>query len=222
METYGTSYKWGTVFFPKQLKEETYLLYAFVRVADNIVDDRAMSRHEAKKELVEMRKRFWQHLEDAALEDGDELCKAFAELCREKGIPRERVDQFFAAMLADCGESIYQTYEELQEYMVGSAEVVGLMMCKLIGYDDAEEEEVFARARLLGEAMQYTNFLRDIKEDWLQYNRLYMPLDRLQQFDCNHEVVKRYCEGADRDANWDRFMAHQIIVTKELYREANQ
>jgi phytoene/squalene synthetase len=65
--------------------------------------------------------------------------------------------------------------------MYGSAEVVGLMMCKLIGYESEQEAEVFRTACLLGEAMQYTNFLRDIQEDYVEHGRIYMPLERLQQ-----------------------------------------
>ena len=187
---------------------------------DDIVDDTTTPGHAAKKLLLAMKQQF--HTAYMQGWVAWDLCSEFAQLCHDKDIPTERVDSFFDAMLADCNDSYYKTYAELQQYMVWSAEVVWLMMCKLIGYDKEKEAEVFEHARLLGEAMQYTNFLRDIKEDRLQYRRLYMSLDRLQQFDCNHDVVKRLCEGADSTESWNRFMAHQVVVTKELYDKANK
>lgn len=220
MEQHWTSYKRGTIFFPKELKEQTYLLYAFVRKADDIVDDMTMPWTQAKKNLLAMKQSF--HTAYQWWWNEWELCTEFAQLCHDTAIPIERVDSFFDAMVADCSESFYKTYKELQHYMVGSAEVVWLMMCKIIWYNPTEEKEVFFHARLLWEAMQYTNFLRDIKEDRLQYNRLYMPLDRLQQFDCSHDMVRRFCEGADCNDSRDKFMAHQIITTKELYDTANK
>jgi len=220
MEKHGTSYKRGTIFFPKELKENTYLLYAYVRRADNVVDDSWVAGHEAKKELFRLHQLF--HAVYGGEKTDDSLTQEFSQLCHDYEIPTDWVDSFFEAMIADCSESFYQTYEQLQHYMVGSAEVIGLMMCKLIGYDKTEEEEVFTHARLLGEAMQYTNFLRDVKEDWLMHNRVYMPLDRLQEFDCNHECVKRFCEWADINESRERFMAAQINSCTEQYIEANK
>jgi len=221
MSTYWTSYKWGTAFFPNTLKQQTYLLYAFVREADNIVDDWMAWHEQALKELLLMQDQFhqsmnWNHAH------WKELISEFSKLCNKKEIPLERVDDFFDAMKADTQESFYKTYSDLQTYMRGSAEVIGLMMCKLIGYKKEQEEEVFRTAKLLWEAMQYTNFLRDIKEDWHEHWRIYMPLERLQQFDCNHHCVQQFCKWNPINSSREQFMAQQISLTKDLYTEANK
>ena len=78
--------------------------------------------------------------------------------------------------------------------MVGSAEVVGLMMCQIIGYPPHDQEKTFYHARKLGEAMQYTNFLRDIKEDRVERQRIYIPQDRLTPFGLDQNDIKKYCE----------------------------
>lgn len=106
--------------------------------------------------------------------------------------------------------------------MYGSAEVIGLMMCKLIGYDESQEQEVWRTAKLLGEAMQYTNFLRDISEDLLEYDRIYMPEDRLLQHDLNHILLTQYVQGKPVDERWQKFVSAQVLQCKELYREANK
>ncbi len=220
MSQFWTSYKWWTLFFPKELKEQTYLLYAFVREADNFVDDKNLSWKEANKKLLTMQKHYHDSIK-WKYEHWNTLCKEFAQLCIIKDIPTSWVDDFFAAMLADTKESYYKSYKSLQTYMRWSAEVVWLMMCKLIWYDPHQEEEVFRTAKLLWEAMQYTNFLRDVLEDWMLYWRIYMPSDRLQKYDCNHECIKRFCEWNKINSSRETFMAQQISLTKELYKEAN-
>jgi len=107
------------------------------------------------------------------------LIDEFVALAHEHHFQRAWIEAFFAAMRMDTEKYFYNTYAELEAYMYGSAEVVGLMMTTLIGYT-GESDEVFLYARRLGEAMQYTNFLRDIGEDRNDHHRVYMPLDRLQ------------------------------------------
>jgi 15-cis-phytoene synthase len=92
------------------------------------------------------------------------------------------MDAFWEAMGNDLKTMRYDSYEQLQSYMYGSAEVVGLVMCDLIGYDAEHREETLAGARKLGEAMQLTNFLRDVAEDWNELGRIYMPSDDLSRF----------------------------------------
>lgn len=72
----------------------------------------------------------------------------------------------------------YETYTDLQTYMYGSAEVIGLILLKIFGCDEAAAEKP---ARALGEAMQFTNFLRDIYEDFHDRNRIYIPLADLRE-----------------------------------------
>lgn len=263
METHGTNYKRWTLLFPKTLREQVYLLYAFVRTADNFVDTTALTPQASNQALTRMQETFhyfidwwtwwgspwwedtWSETSCCNKQDTaqnhknththnqpnsthrtpvDLLMFDFARLVKDKEIPTERVDSFFDAMLADTDpkKSHYQTYDELKVYMHGSAEVIWLMMCKLIWYRRSQEAYVFKTAKQLWEAMQYTNFLRDIKEDRQQYNRIYIPEESLQQFDCNHTILKTFINGTPPTEQRKQRMEQQIIHTQELYAQAEQ
>ena len=97
-------------------------------------------------------------------------------------------------MIDDCSVHRYETYEQLECYMYGSASVVGLMMCHLIGFTDpAHEETAKAYATELGNAMQLTNFLRDVREDYEDLGRIYIPTDILQDHGLSHEDIISFC-----------------------------
>lgn len=232
MREHGTSYYLANRFFPKEIKKDVFALYAFVRIPDDVVDEPWVDPVWARKELERM---WWvferlhqelslnpSHWGEDPLWEWKQVAYAAAHLFHKKWIPIERAKDFFAAMYADLDKKVYTSYIELQWYMYGSAEVVGLMMCKIIGYDDAQEEEVFRTAKLLWEAMQYTNFLRDIKEDLLEYDRMYIPEDRLIQHDLNHVLLTQYIGNKPVDERWQKCMSAQVLQCKELYREANK
>jgi len=226
MQQHGTSYYIANMFFPKELREKVFTLYAFVRVPDDLVDKPWLDVVRAKKQLQMMRKVFqhayeWTNQWWEQDQQRHHIAHKTAVLFHAHDIPLKRAEVFFAAMHADLEKKVYRTYEELQQYMHGSAEVVGLMMCKLIGYDPEQEQEVFRTAKLLWEAMQYTNFLRDIVEDSLEFDRLYIPEDRLVAHNLNHVLLQQYILGKPADATRETFMANQIMTCKELYREAN-
>lgn len=214
MTAYGKSYKRATLFFPKHIKKQVFLLYAFVREADNIVDTPLHTAATAD-ELEQMyQKTFaayhsWHHTDSL-------LINEFATLCHTARIPRSRVEAFFDAMKADCNHTPYTTYEELQSYMYGSAEVIGLMMGKIIGM----KEEGIEYAMKLGEAMQYTNFLRDIKEDHIHYGRIYIPQERLTPFGLSHDDIRAYCAWTAISESRKVFLQHEIMFTRTLYQES--
>lgn len=106
--------------------------------------------------------------------------------------------------------------------MYGSAEIVGLVMCDLIGYDEKHREETLAGARKLGEAMQLTNFLRDVAEDWNELGRIYMPSDDLAKFDLDHRDILTFCHEGRIDDRRTDFMKYMIDRCDKLYDEANQ
>lgn len=192
--THGTSYYLASLFFPKTIKQQVFLLYAFVRVADDIVDNEQEDQCEKLQILIDRTQNIFSPTPDTTTTPRDQIIIPFVELCKNKQIEQEWVETFLAAMKSDCEWVDYTHYEQLQSYMVGSAEVVGLMMCQIIGYNSNDQEKVFYHARKLGEAMQYTNFLRDIKEDWLDRQRIYIPQDRLTPFGLDQNDIKKYCE----------------------------
>lgn len=216
IKTYWTSYRLASLFFDKTTKEATFLLYAFVREADNIVDNWQHSPEESRARLQEMKSATLKTFQWG--DQPSQLINDYVTLCHDYKIPWKRTEAFFDAMIADTKKYRYATYKELQTYMYGSAEVIWLMMCRIIWV----EEEWLHYAKLLWEAMQYTNFLRDVKEDYLVHWRIYLPEERLLNFDLNHEVIKKFCTGTPINDSWKKFMAAQIVHCKACYSQANR
>lgn len=198
---YGTSYRLANYFFPTEIKHDVIMLYAFVRVPDNIVDSAYLS-FEQKEQLFDHYERLmWSIFADnmpASIAVADKewvaICTAMHALRQKYTIPDEWIQAFFDAMYQDLSKDRYDGYADVQDYMYGSAEVIGLMMTRIIGYDKEDETDVFYTARLLGEAMQYTNFLRDVLEDFTVHGRIYMPADRLAQCNLSHKDVVSLCK----------------------------
>lgn len=217
MNQYGTSYKRGTLFFPKALREKVYIVYAFVRVADQIVDTPGVDKVQARHELQTMQNktldaRQWKPCDDKL------ICE-FIVLAKQYDFERERIEAFFEAMRMDTNIDRYATYKQLQTYMYGSAEVIWLMMTQLIGYE-GDKAMVLSYAKKLGEAMQYTNFLRDVREDRVDHGRLYMPLEKLASFDLTHDDIITFAEQWNADNRWYAFCRAEVAFAKQLYQQA--
>lgn len=220
ISTYGTSYKRWTIFFPKQLRHDTQLVYAFVREADEYVDSNQRDHTQAQQELDIMLEAF--HSAYQWTPTWRKITDEFAILCNQKNIDPNRVDAFFSAMKQDTFPVSYDTYEQVQEYMYGSAQVIGLMMCQLIWYNISKQDEVFRTAKLLWEAMQFTNFLRDIQEDREDLGRIYMPSDHLSKHNLSHTLMKQYLiKKKPVDIEWKEFMQSQVARMRLTYLEAN-
>lgn len=170
----GKTFYYATRLLPERVRHPTYVLYAFFRVADEIVDDPdGASPAEQRDRLRE--------IEAAALgrePTDDPVLEAFSEVRRRYGIPDREVEAFVDAMRTDVEKSRYETYDELESYMRGSAAAVGVMMTHIMEADDADP--VLRRARLLGNAFQLTNFLRDVGEDVTDRDRIYLPRSTLE------------------------------------------
>ncbi len=226
MQRYGTSYYLATLFFPKNISQETMQLYKFVRIPDQIVDGEVqdwpvlattnLSEHylAAWKQLRAM----WKKRESVYTRNdySDEEWGLSAKLFHDKKIPFSYSRDFFDAMLMDTDTHRYQTYEQLQQYMYGSASVVGLMMCHITGF----EKEAIPYATLLGEAMQLSNFLRDIGEDYELLGRIYLPEQDLKRFDLTHNDIIYYCESKRIDERFVHFMQEYITLNRKQYAQA--
>jgi|YNPMSStandDraft_1061717.scaffolds.fasta_scaffold00015_81 phytoene synthase len=155
----------SSIFFPPSIRERVFRLYAFVRVADNFVD----SIPQQKEGFYQFKERYLKARNGTP--SGDEIIDSFVELSREMNFQDEWTDAFLRSMEADLFRSTYHTLEETLEYIYGSAEVIGYFMARIMELP----EEAFPFAALLGKAMQYINFIRDIAED-VELGRTYLPL----------------------------------------------
>lgn len=210
---YGKSYFFATRFFPAHLREATYVLYAFFREPDEIVDTNHTDTAAAEKELVTWIND-WHTCWESGGTSGSPVLRATYAVCNKHNIPFDYTVAFLNAMKQDLTKDRYATYAELEDYMYGSAAVVGRMMSHVIGFTD--EEATMGHADALGEAMQLTNFLRDIGEDYQQRGRIYLPQDELERFGITeHDIT----EGQISD-NWRELMQFQITRARALYTQA--
>ncbi len=226
MEQHWTSYFIANKFFPWDIRNDVFALYAFVRIPDDIVDQPQVDQVVARQKLIRYKEMFddiynWNVVIKTKNSQWEQVITETVMVFKKYDIPQIRAHDFLDAMFDDLQKKVYMSYSWLQKYMYWSAEVVGLMMCKIIWYKQSQEQEVFRTAKLLGEAMQYTNFLRDIVEDNRDYDRLYIPEDRLLSHDLNHVLLTQYILWKKVDSQRQKFMSQQVLFCKELYREAN-
>lgn len=213
---HGTSYYFASQLFPRETRLATYALYAFFRVPDEIVDTAAPQDVE---DALEVRRQLdaWRENWTRAYRDGDSedsILRVTSYVFHRYNIPFEHSESFLAAMESDLEKTRYRDYDELQTYMYGSAAVVGLMMTHVTGFSD---ERALQHAAQLGYAMQLTNFLRDIDEDFVQRGRIYMPLDELTHFGLSeNDIAERRFSGRFKE-----FVQFQAERAHSLYDDAN-
>lgn len=151
--------------FPKKVRRDVFTLYAFVRVADNLVDDQPVHPDEFRA--------FRQRWRDAerGTPAGDWVIDPFVELSHRRGFDRQWTEDFLSAMESDLDAKPCDSLDDVLRYTWGSAEVIGLFMVRILGLPDASWET----ACLMGRSMQFINFLRDVAEDY-GIGRRYLPL----------------------------------------------
>lgn len=206
---YGTTYYWSSLVLPRLTRHHVWALYAFCRLADDIVDDLGDAPTAARERaLADFGDRFFADL--AAGRSDDPVLRAVVHTVRSYGHDPSCFRRFLASMAMDLTVSTYATWDDLLGYMDGSAAVIGEMMLPVLEpyrYDDA-----LGPARDLGFAFQLTNFLRDVAED-LDRGRVYLPQEDLARFEA--DPSRRTVDGAWRD-----LMRFEIDRCRALYRSA--
>ena len=170
----GRTFYYATRLLPERVREQTYVLYGFFRIADEVVDgdeERTPAEQRARLETLREEALGRQPAEDPVVE-------AFSEVREETGIPDEEVHAFIDAMVTDIDTDRYETHDDVEVYIRGSAAAVGNMMSAVMGVTDPS---VRPHAMALGEAFQLTNFIRDVREDIHDLDRVYLPLETLRE-----------------------------------------
>jgi phytoene/squalene synthetase len=179
-KSYSTSFSSAVKMLAPSIREDIYNIYGFVRFADEIVD----SFHQYDKELLfEL---FEQDLEKALHNkiSLNPILNSYQHTVNRYEIPKDLIDAFMKSMKQDLYKKEYQTTAEYQEYIYGSADVVGLMCLKVfVKGNEVLYEELKQSAMRLGSAFQKVNFLRDLKADFEDLNRTYFPNTNLNQLD---------------------------------------
>lgn len=210
---HGKSYFFATAFFPARIRQAVFVLYAFFRVPDDLVDE-AKSPAQAEAMLSEWETKWWQVYASPEKYAHEPLLQAAAEVFHQYRVPKEYAESFLAAMRQDIHVSRYQALADVKRYMYGSAAVVGLILTCVIGCDP----KGIPHATALGEAMQLTNFLRDIKEDLHQRNRIYLPQDLMQK----HGVAESDLRASLLTPGFHALMQELIDQTEAWYTYAEE
>jgi len=179
-QSYSTSFALATKMLATTIRPDIYNIYGFVRFADEIVDTFHMFN---KRELFD---NFEMELK-AAIESKislNPILNSFQHTYHKYDIPYHLVDSFMKSMRMDLTKSEYLTNTEYEEYIYGSADVVGLMCLKVFVKGDLSGYEKLKNSAMsLGSAFQKVNFLRDLKADFEGLNRAYFPHANLMELD---------------------------------------
>ncbi|MDA9638817.1 phytoene/squalene synthase family protein [bacterium] len=179
-KTYSTSFSLATKMLSKKIRQHIYNIYGFVRFADEIVD----SFHDYNKEILF--KDFSSDLEKSLKNKIhlNPILNSFQATYHKFNIDKDLVDSFMSSMKKDLYKTKYMSNQEYEDYIYGSADVVGLMCLKVFVNGNAKKyEELKSFAMRLGSAFQKVNFLRDLKDDFEVLNRTYFPNTDLNQLD---------------------------------------
>lgn len=200
------TYFYSSLFFPPYIRQDVTSLYAFVRVADNYVDKNPQDRQGFDN--------FWQeyysNIDNCSTNDS--VIKSFCELANRKSFDKSWITAFENSMRTDFSPKKFITLENTLEYIFGSAEVIGLMMAKILDVSD----EGMHYASMLGRAMQYANFIRDIDED-LTLNRCYFPQVSLKEFNLSSLEIQ---ETKSKPNEFKNFISSQCELYYEWQSEA--
>jgi len=190
------TYFYSSLFFPTQVKHDVFQFYGFVRKADNFVDSIPQDHHGFQK----FEDKYYQSRNGTPSEDI--VIDSFVNLSTKKGFEDAWVDAFLSAMKQDLTKKTYETIQETIQYMYGSAEVIGLMMAKIMSLP----KESYVFSRYLGRAMQYINFIRDIAEDH-KFGRIYLPSEEMRQHGLD---TLQYEEAILKPEAFSSFIRQQI------------
>jgi phytoene synthase len=182
---YSTSFSLGISFLSKDLQQPIYGLYGFVRFADEIVD----SFHEYDKQALfdDFKRQTYDAIEKRI--SLNPILNSFQWVVNKYAIPLELIDLFLQSMEMDLNKQEYDQ-SKYEQYILGSAEVVGLMCLKVfVRGDEKAYLELKHAAMKLGSAFQKINFLRDLHADYYELNRAYFPGIDLTDF--NHSVKEQ-------------------------------
>jgi phytoene/squalene synthetase len=169
---YSTSFSMAVNMLSPKIRADIYNIYGFVRFADEIVD----TFHDFDKEQLMSHFENDYYFATKNKISLNPILHSFQQTVNKYNIPDEMVQAFLKSMKADLHKTDYKTKEEYDEYIFGSADVVGLMCLKVfVNGDDTQFLELKDAAMRLGSAFQKVNFLRDLKDDFELLNRSYFP-----------------------------------------------
>jgi phytoene synthase len=211
---YGRTYYLATLLLPAWKRPYVHALYGFARYADEIVDDlgSTLTPEEKAAALDTWGERFLAGEPAPDPRPGRDVLPAVRDTMARWSLPREHFEAFLHSMRMDLTVTEYETFDDLQKYVYGSAAVIGLQMVPIL---EPSSPAAYAYAGDLGIAFQLANFLRDVGED-LRRGRIYLPQESLRLFGVDRDRLARGVV----DAPIRRLLAFEIARCRELFRGA--
>jgi phytoene synthase len=209
---HGKTYYLATLLLPPAKRPFVHALYGFARYADEIVDDLNSTLSDEEKASA---LKNWgdQVLADIKVgKSHDHIGAALVDTVNRFEIPLSYFEAFLKSMTMDLTITEYHTYEDLLEYVYGSAAVIGLQMVPILG---ALNPDAYAAAEKLGIAFQLANFIRDVGED-LERGRVYLPITELQA----NGVTRQMLEDRVLTPQIKAALQFQIARVRQLQKEA--
>lgn len=202
------TYFYSSLFFPKGIRGDVFRLYAFVRKADDYVD----SIPQQKEKYFKFKGQYYKALSGQKV--NNEVIDSFVSLMNKRKFKKEWVDSFLKSMEMDLFEYKYNKLQDTKDYMHGSAEVIGLMMSKILGLPQKSYNE----AMRLGRSMQFINFIRDIDED-VKLGRTYFPKEDLDKFGLKDLKIDTVNKNKEK---YQDFINFQMRRYKRWQKEAEE
>ena len=185
---HGKTYYLATLLLPKAKRPHVHALYGFARYADEIVDDLSSTLSNQEKSDY-LRRWSDQMLQDISNgRSSDHVGAALVDTVQKFEIPISYFEAFLHSMAMDLTVTEYQVFDDLMEYVYGSAAVIGLQMVYVLGTLEGKKNEALPLAENLGVAFQLANFIRDVGED-LERGRVYLPLQELKHFGVSRKML---------------------------------
>ncbi len=209
---HGKTYFLATRLLPPGKRPFVHALYGFARYADEIVDDLASTLTiEQKTEALSS----WGDQVLNELRQGsstDPVAAALVDTVNRWQIPIAHFEAFLKSMNMDLNVTQYSTYDDLYEYVYGSAAVIGLQMVPIL---EPLSDDAYEPAKDLGIAFQLANFIRDVGED-LERGRIYLPIEDLTKFDITVDEFKERKVTKKVEA----LLKYEIARVRELEKNA--
>ena len=203
---HSRSFHFATAFLPEENRSAVRALYAFCRTVDDCVDEPGVADHQLNLD-------YWRMIvQTGSAPSQDLVAAAWADTLTRYYIPRHYALQLIDGVARDLIQTRYASFQDLSTYCYGVASTVGLMSMCIIGF---KSHEAIPYAIKLGVALQLTNILRDVGEDF-RNGRVYLPQNEMNAFGISDTDL----ETAQVTPRWRDFMRFQVDRTRKLYAES--
>jgi len=201
------TFYYSTIFFPKEIKEKVFLLYAFLRTTDDLVDKKKPDF----KKFYQYKKKF----EDiySGKKINDKLIYDFVKLVKEINA-KNLIDDYFKSQKIDLKNKQYKTFKDLEKFLYGVSEVVGVLMAKILKLT----KKSYPLARKLGKAMQIINIIRDIEEDY-HMGKIYIPQEDFKKFNVK---INNFFKAKNMCQNEKNLIDFELQRAFDLYKEVKK